>query len=131
VRFHPAARGARNDQIFVQYDVVRLQLARPNEEAQVAVARIYRMSCASGRGEELRVALEALAGALREIEGLQSVSVLRDVEQPDDFVFIEKWASLQVQKSSGKSVSKQAFARVIAALADSPRGKSFEYVLET
>jgi len=97
----------------------------------VAVARIYRMSCAPGRREELRGALEALAGALGEIEGLQSVSVLRDVEQPDDFVFVEKWTSVQVQESSGKSVPKQAVARVMAALADKPCGRSFEYVLET
>ena len=97
----------------------------------MAVAVIYRMSCASGRREELRDALEALAGAPREIEGLQSVSVLREVEQPDDFVFVEKWASVQAQKSSGKSLPKQAFARVMAALADKPCGRSFEYVLET
>jgi quinol monooxygenase YgiN len=97
----------------------------------VAVARIYRMSCAPGRREELCGALEALAGALREIEGLQSVSVLRDVEQPDDFVFVEKWASVQVQKSGGRLVCKQVFARVMAALADKPHGRSFEYVLET
>ena len=97
----------------------------------MAIARIYRMSCAPGRREELHGALEALADALREIEGLQSVSVLRDVEQQDDFVFVEKWESLHVQKSSGKSLPKQAFARVIAALADQPRGKCFEYLLET
>ena len=88
----------------------------------MAVARIYRMTCAPGRREELRGALEALAGVLREIEGLQSVSVLRDVEQPDDFVFVEKWASVQVQKRGGNLLPKQAFARVMAALADkSPR----------
>jgi quinol monooxygenase YgiN len=97
----------------------------------VAVARIYRMSCAPGRREELHGALEALAGALKEMEGLQSVSVLRDVEQPDNFVFVERWASVQVQKSSGESLPKQAFARVFAALADKPRGSSFEYLLET
>jgi quinol monooxygenase YgiN len=97
----------------------------------VAVARIYRMSCAPGRREELRGALEALAGALREMEGLQSVSVLRGIEQPDDFVFVEKWASMQLQESSGKSVPKQAFTRVMAALADKPSGGSFEFVLET
>jgi quinol monooxygenase YgiN len=97
----------------------------------VAVARIYRMSCAPGRREELCCALEALAGALREMEGLQSVSVLRDVEQHDDFVFVEKWASVQVQKSSAKWLPKQAFARVMAVLADKPCGRSFEYLLET
>jgi quinol monooxygenase YgiN len=96
----------------------------------VAIARIYRMSCAPGKREELCGAIEALAGALKEIEGLQSVSVLRDVEQPDVFVFIEKWVSVQVQTSSGKSVPKQAFARVVAALADKPCGRSFEYLLE-
>jgi quinol monooxygenase YgiN len=89
------------------------------------------MSCAPGRREELRGALEALAGALGEIEGLQSVSVLRDVEQPDDFVFVEKWTSIQVQENSGKSVPKQVVARVMAALADKPCGRFFEYVLET
>jgi heme-degrading monooxygenase HmoA len=97
----------------------------------VAVARIYRISCAPGRREELRGTLEALAGVLREIEGLQSVSVLQDVERPDDFVFVEKWASLQVQKRGGNLLPKQAFARVMAALADKPHGRSFEYVLET
>jgi quinol monooxygenase YgiN len=97
----------------------------------VAIARIYRMRCAPGKREELHGALEALAGAVREMEGLLSVSVLRDVEQQDDFVFVENWASVQVQKSSGKSLPKQAFARVTAALADKPCGRSFEYLLET
>ena len=97
----------------------------------MAVAVIYRMSCTPGRGEELRGALEALAAALKEIEGLQSVSVLRAIEQPDDFIFVEKWASVQAQKNSGKSFPKQAFARVMAALADKPCGRSFEYVRET
>ena len=56
----------------------------------MAVARIYTMSCAPGRGEELLGALEALADALKEMHGLQSVSVLRDVERADDFVLVEK-----------------------------------------
>ena len=97
----------------------------------MAVARIYMMSCAPGRDEELLGALEALADALKETDGLQSVSVLRDVEQADDFVLVEKWASVQAHKSSGKSVPKQALARVMAALTDKPRGRFFEYVLET
>ena len=97
----------------------------------MAVARIYRMSCVPGRCEELHGALGALAGALGEIEGLQSVCVLRDVERPDDFLFVEKWASVQAQKSSGKSLPERAFARVMAALADKPYGRSFEYLLET
>jgi heme oxygenase (mycobilin-producing) len=97
----------------------------------VAVARIYWMNCAPGRREELRGALEALARALREIEGVESVSVLRDVEQPDDFVFVEKWDSVQAQKNSAQSLPKQAFARVIATLADRPAGRYFEYLLET
>lgn len=97
----------------------------------MAVARIYRMSCVPGRHQELHGALEALAAALGEVEGLQSVSVLRDVEQQDDFLFIEKWASVKAQKSSGNSLPKQPFARVMAALADKPCGRSFEYLLET
>ena len=96
----------------------------------MTVARIYRMSCAPGKRDELRGALEALAGALGEIEGLQSVAVLRDVEQQDDFVFVEKWASIQAQKNSGKSLPKQAFAQVMAALADKPCSRSFECLLE-
>jgi quinol monooxygenase YgiN len=96
----------------------------------VAIALVYGLSCAPERSEELRGALEALAAALSKIDGLRSVSVLRDVEQPDDFVFVEKWASVQAQERGGTSLPEQALARVMAALAAKPTRRLFEYVLE-
>jgi quinol monooxygenase YgiN len=96
----------------------------------VALARVYRMSCLPGRREELRDALEALATVLKNIEGLQSVSLLRDAEQEDDFVFIERWASAQLHETAKPLIPKQAFARVTATLAAKPCGQFFEYVFE-
>ena len=96
----------------------------------MAVARVYRMSCLPGKAEELRGALEALAGMLKGLEGLRRVSILRDAEQPDDFLFVEKWDTVAQQEVSGKMISKDAFAQVMAALVDAPRGRFFELVLE-
>ena len=96
----------------------------------MAVARVYRMSCLPGKAEELRKALEALAGMLKGLEGLRRVSILRDAEQPDDFLFVEKWDTVAQQEVSGKMISKDAFAQVMSAVVDAPRGKFFELVLE-
>ena len=96
----------------------------------MAVARVYRMSCLPGKAEELRGALEALAGMLKGLEGLRRVSILRDAEQPDDFLFVEKWDTVAQQEVSGKMISKDAFDQVMSALVDAPRGKFFELVLE-
>src|ERR1700753_544274 len=110
--------------------VSNLNPSTSSEGVRVAVARVYRMSCLPGKAEELRKALEALAGMLKGLEGLRRVSILRDAEQPDDFLFVEKWDTVAQQEVSGKMISKDAFARVMAGLGGGARGSVFCVVLE-
>jgi quinol monooxygenase YgiN len=89
------------------------------------------MNSAPGKREILRMALETLAGELSGSEGLLSVTVLTNSEEENEFVFVEKWVSVQAHVNNPKAAPEHALASVKAALAGRPRGGYFEYVLET
>lgn len=96
----------------------------------MTIARAYKMIAAEGKGDALLAALEGLADALKDIAGFQGADLMRDVEKPEHFMFIEKWASVQAHKDGGPSLPKEALAPVMGALAGAPDGAYLEYVRE-
>lgn len=93
----------------------------------MTIARHYRMDAAEGKAEALLSALTALAAALKAIPGFEGADLLRDVDQPNRFVFIEKWTSVQAHKDGGALLPKEALAPLMAALAGRPEAAYLEY----
>lgn len=77
----------------------------------------------------LEAALVALAAFIRPIEGCRGIELLRDSGQPESFVFIERWASLEAHAAGGQHLPKQSFAPVMAALAHAPETCRFDQLL--
>lgn len=97
----------------------------------MAVARVYRMKAAQGQGDGLGAALQRLIDALQGLPGMQGVEMLRDIDKPEEYLFIEKWDSAEAHKESGALVPKEAFAPVLDALAEKAGSGYFDYIRVT
>lgn len=85
-----------------------------------AYTRLYRMTARDGQGAALRAALEDLAGKVCPIDGCQGIELLEDADKTGTFVLIERWASAEVHRTGSAALGKDAFAPVIAVLAEPP-----------
>ena len=94
----------------------------------MTVARHYKMVAAEGKAEALLAALGALAGALKPIPGYVGADLMRDVDQPNRFVFIEKWTSIEAHKAGGPLLPKDVLGGLMATLADKPDGAYLDYL---
>jgi heme oxygenase (mycobilin-producing) len=94
----------------------------------MTVARHYIMYAKDGHDATLETALSALADAVRPLPGCEGVEMLRDLGNERRFVFIEKWASVQAHKDSGKLLPKHFLEPLMAALDGPPDGIYLDYV---
>lgn len=94
----------------------------------MTVARHYRMDAAEGKAEALLSALTVLAGALETLPGFLGADLLRDLDRPDRFIFIEKWSSVEAHKAGGSLLPKETLTPVMNALADRPEGAYLNYL---
>lgn len=95
----------------------------------MTVARLYRMTAAEGRADALAAALQDAARLVAAVPGSEGVEVLRDVEAPGSFVFIEKWVSVDAHKAAPGHLPKGGLDAVMAAMAGPPDGAYLDYLL--
>ncbi len=94
----------------------------------MTIARTYRMQAHEGRTVELIAACAAITAALADIDGFRGADLLRDVEQPCRFVFIERWASVEAHKAGGTALPKALLSPLMAALTERPEARYLEYL---
>ena|ERR1044072_5597622 len=94
----------------------------------MTVVRYYRMEAIDGQAERLSSALAALGDMLKPIPGFLGFDLLRDREQPNRYVFMEKWASVDMHKAGAALLPKDAFAPVMEVLAGKPEAAWLESV---
>ncbi|MDB5689349.1 MAG: Antibiotic biosynthesis monooxygenase [Sphingomonas bacterium] len=95
----------------------------------MTIARLYRMNAAEGKEDALAEALQAAAQIVAKAPGSEGVEVLRDVEAPGRFVFIEKWATIEDHKAAPGHLPKGGLDAVMAAMAGPPDGAYLDYLL--
>ena len=88
----------------------------------MSVARIYRMTATAGQGDALAAALAGLVPPVLAQPGCLGVDTYRDLDNPDLFLFVEKWASVEAHKAGLGAMPKDVLAPVMAALAGPPEG---------
>jgi quinol monooxygenase YgiN len=86
----------------------------------VAAIKLYSMKAKSGHENALGTALSELAARIRSIAGCERVEIFQGLESSAEFVFVEHWASLEVQKAGGRQLGKDAFKPVMDALGAPP-----------
>ena len=94
----------------------------------MTVTRLYKMTAANGRGEALTTELRLLAEAVRRIDGCLGVELLRDLQNSEAFIFIERWTSIDAHKAGAAQLPKDTFRPVMAVLATPPDGSYLEEV---
>lgn len=91
--------------------------------------RSYLMIARPDQADALKTALDALATAVRGIEGCSGVELLVDAAAPERFTFLERWDSAEIYEAQSKTLPKTLFAPVMAALAEPPQSARLETLL--
>lgn len=86
----------------------------------MTVVRYYRLEAIEGEAERLCFALTALGNMLKPIPGFFGFDLLRDRDQPNCYVFMEKWGSVDLHKAGAGLLPKDAFAQAMEVLAGKP-----------
>jgi quinol monooxygenase YgiN len=95
----------------------------------MTIARVYQMIAADGKDQALLDALIALERVVRPLDGCLGVELLRDSEQKNKFLFIEKWLTVEAHKTAGALLPRASFGPVMQALARPPETSYQEYVI--
>lgn len=83
----------------------------------MTIIRHYTMIAAEGQADTLLAALRALAAAVAGIDGSEGIDLLRDIDAPDRFVFVERWVSVEAHRAGAGALSRDLIAAVMAPLA--------------
>ncbi len=87
----------------------------------MTVCRYYLMTAKLDHAEQLIEQLVLLASKVKPLDGCQGVELYRDGDNPQVAHFIERWRSVEAHKAAGASLGREAFAPVMAVLADPPQ----------
>lgn len=86
----------------------------------MAIVHTYDLTAGAGKAEDLGSALEALAEAVKTISGSQGAMVLRDVKEPQRYLFLEFWADEASRKAAGSQLPKDVMGQIMGATAGNP-----------
>ncbi|OCC25154.1 hypothetical protein MB02_00190 [Croceicoccus estronivorus] len=96
----------------------------------MAIRVIYEMTAQTDQGDAFTAVLADLATTIRGLPGCEGVDVLRRQDNPDQFLFMEKWPSGEVYDEAAKMVPKTAFAP-LKPLLGGPPARSVHELLES
>ena len=82
----------------------------------MAIVHTYDLTAATGKADDLGAALEMLAEAVKTIAGSQGAMVLRDVKEPQHFLFLEFWADEPSRKAAGSQLPKQVMGQIMGSV---------------
>jgi heme oxygenase (mycobilin-producing) len=86
--------------------------------------KYYSMIAREGQGAALHAALDALAEKIRLIAGCDGTELLEDAAKPGRFVFLERWTSVEAHMEGSQQLGKEAFAPLMAVVAQPPESAS-------
>ena len=92
------------------------------------IARHYIVEAKPEMADALQGELDRLADTVRAIPGSLGFELLRDIENTDRFIFIEKWKSVEAHKGALAHIPRESFAGLMAAVAGPLAGSYLEYV---
>ena len=82
----------------------------------MAIVHTYDLTAATGKADDLASALEMLAEAVKSIAGSQGATVLRDVKEPQRFLFLEFWANEASRKEAGSQLPKAIMGQIMGSV---------------
>jgi quinol monooxygenase YgiN len=95
----------------------------------MSVARVYRIRAAAGKETELANAIEGLADVVRAADGCEDLIFLQNQEDEAEFLFIEKWVSVDHHRRALEAMPPGTLDPVGAAMAGPPDGSYQDWLL--
>jgi quinol monooxygenase YgiN len=94
----------------------------------MSVARVYRIKAAPGKEQALAEAVEGVGHVVRGAEGCEGTFLMQDAENAGDFLFIEKWQTIDHHQKALESLPPGTLDPVVAAVAGPPEGSYMNWV---
>ena len=85
------------------------------------LVRQYSLQIASASTDAFFAALGDLVTALRGVEGFAGAELLRNNEDPDAYIFTERWISLNAYEDGAKQLPGTIFKSLMKALKAPPK----------
>jgi quinol monooxygenase YgiN len=88
----------------------------------MTVFRHYKMNALVGHGDILRKVLVDLVAQIRPVPGCLGIEVFRDPAIAENFILIEKWASVEAHKKSHEFLPGDCLSPLKDVLRQKPEG---------
>lgn len=88
--------------------------------------RHYVMRAKPDGADAMTAALTALQSAVVALPGSLGVALMQDQDEPERFVFVERWTDQAAHKAAGASLPGDVMAQVKDALGAPPEGSSLD-----
>jgi quinol monooxygenase YgiN len=98
-------------------------------ELSMAVTRINRFMAADGALEPLRGMLESIVPLIRQADGSLDCRLLQSTDDPNEFVVLEVWASVEAHQAAVKSIPSELIANIMPLVASPPGGSYYAAVV--
>ena len=86
----------------------------------MSIVRHYVMQAKPGGGDRLAAVLGEIVALVRPVPGCEDAEALRDQTDPERFVLIERWDSVESHRAAGPHLQRDLLPQLIAALNGQP-----------
>lgn len=94
----------------------------------MSVARIGETQAKEGKEEELRDFLLSIIPGIKASAGCQSCQLFQSQEEPEKFLMIEVWDSVESHQAAVQEISPEEINRIRTLLAGAPSGRYFDLI---
>ncbi len=94
----------------------------------MTICRDYLMTANEAQVDQLKGALKILASQVKAVGGCEGVEFYQETKVPTRFHFLERWTSVDAHRAAGQLLGKEAFAPIMAAVAEPPASAYLEPV---
>lgn len=94
----------------------------------MSILRVYKMTAMAGRASDLLGALQTLAARLSSLDGNEGIELLANLDDPQNYMLIERWRSAESQQTAGALLGKEVFAGIAPLLSGRPEAASLQPV---
>jgi quinol monooxygenase YgiN len=88
----------------------------------MSITRINNFAARKGMGDELHAFLRTTVPLIKQTAGCEACVLLRNQQEPDTFVIIEAWASVEAHQASVKNIPPGMLVKAMTLLAGTPTG---------
>jgi quinol monooxygenase YgiN len=91
----------------------------------MSVTRINKFEARNGMADNLHAFLASIVPLIMQSQGCESCQLLRNLENANELVVLEVWASVSAHQASVKNIPPEKIGEVMPMLANPPTGSYY------